>query len=107
VLVELDAAYDSGFSRDLVDSEKRGTTCWCASPSEQARFWEAAQGQDHLHHEKVSMEKGVCMNWPSRAAKSSRGLRFLQEENPELDVPGPDEPKPRSMWRTPVPHFRL
>ncbi len=39
----------------------------------------------------VSMEKGVCLNWPLAGAKSDRGLRLLAKENPELDVLGPDE----------------
>lgn len=39
----------------------------------------------------VSMEKGVCLNWPLEGAKSDRGLRIRKEENPDLDVLGPDQ----------------
>lgn len=39
----------------------------------------------------VSMEKGVCLNWPLSGAKSDHGLRILAGENPDLEVLGPDE----------------
>jgi hypothetical protein len=39
---------------------------------------------------KVSREKGACLNWPAPGAAPGDGLRFLQKENPSLDVPGPD-----------------
>jgi len=38
---------------------------------------------------KVSKEKGVCMNWPRGNPEEAEGLRFLQDENAELEVPGP------------------
>lgn len=43
----------------------------------------------------VSMEKGVCLNWPTVGAKPDYGLRLLPEENPELEVIGPDQARTR------------
>jgi hypothetical protein len=43
----------------------------------------------------VSMEKGVCLNWPLKGAKSDYGLRFLARENPELEILGPDQARTR------------
>lgn len=44
---------------------------------------------------KVSMEKGVCMNWPTAGAKPDYGLRLLAAENPGLEVLGPDQARTR------------
>jgi len=43
----------------------------------------------------VSVEKGVCLNWPLKGAKSDHGLRILAKENPDLEVLGPDEARTR------------
>jgi hypothetical protein len=42
----------------------------------------------------VSMEPGVCMNWPPKAS-SNYGLRILADRNPELTVLGPDSARTR------------
>jgi len=39
------------------------------------------------------MEKGVCLNWPLAGAKSEYDLKILSDENPELEVLGPDQAK--------------
>jgi hypothetical protein len=44
--------------------------------------------------EGVSMEPGVCMNWPPKT-NSNYGLRILEDRNPELEVLGPDSARNR------------
>lgn len=48
-----------------------------------------------LSLKEVTMEKGVCLNWPVAGAKSDYDLKILPKENPELEVLGPDQAKTR------------
>ena len=45
----------------------------------------------------VSMEKGVCLNYPSAGGKADYDLKFLQDQNSALDVVGPDQAKTRNQ----------
>jgi hypothetical protein len=98
VFVEPDAAYDTWLPKgNLENAEKGGNTLGVrVSVHKQGDPGKPGKAKIVFKLADISMEKGVCMNWPRKTAKSDYGLKFIQDKNENLDVVGPDEAKTKN-----------
>lgn len=98
VFVEPDAAYDTWLPKgNLENAEKGGNTLGVrVSIHKKGDSGKPGRAKVVFKLMDISLEKGVCMNWPRKTAKSGYGLKFIQDENKNLDVVGPGEAKTKN-----------